>query len=199
MNIIVKEAAIFGIGAGIGFLVGKKIYKEKYRKEADEDIAAVKDFKTKRINEMKRNIMDVEIETTEDAVDISEEDLQTNESIVMQYNKIEKEGEVERPEMAKPVTNMSIYVISEEEFLEDGKYDKVSLEYYEEDKVLVDERDIPVDDPDQIIGEGTLDDFVISEDNEMYIRNDDISVDYELTRSEGSYRDFIDGPHPQDE
>ena len=194
MNSLVKEVAIFAAGAGIGFFVGRKFYQEKYRREADEDIAAVKEFTTQRINEMKQSIMDVDIETTEDATDISEEELQTNESIVMQYDKVSKEGEVERPEMAKPVTDMSIYVISEEEFLEDGKYDKVSLEYFEEDKVLVDERDIPVEDADKILGEGTLDDFVISGDNEMYVRNDDISVDYELTRSEGSYRDFIDGP-----
>ena len=195
MNAIVKEVAIFAAGAGIGFFVGKKFYKEKYRKEADEDIAAVKEFTTQRINEMKKNIMDVEIETTENADDISEEDLRTNESIVMQYDKVsQKEGEVERPEMPKPKTDMSIYVISEEEFMEDGGRDKVSLEYFEEDGVLVDERDVPVEDPDKILGEGTLDDYIISGDNAMYVRNDDISVDYELTKSEGSYRDFIEGP-----
>lgn len=195
MNAIVKEVAIFAAGAGIGFFVGKKFYKEKYRKEADEDIAAVKEFTTQRINEMKKNIMDVEIETTESADDISEEDLRTNESIVMQYDKVsQKEGEVERPEMPKPKTDMSIYVISEEEFMEDGGRDKVSLEYFEEDGVLVDERDVPVEDPDKILGEGTLDDYIISGDNAMYVRNDDISVDYELTKSEGSYRDFIEGP-----
>lgn len=192
---IIKGVAIFAAGVGAGFFVGKKFYQEKYRREADEDIASVKEFTTQRINEMKKNIMDVEIETTESADDISEEDLRTNESIIMEYDKVsQKEGEVERPEMPKPKTDMSIYVISEEEFMEDGGRDKVSLEYFEEDGVLVDERDVPVEDPDKILGEGTLDDYIISGDNAMYVRNDDISVDYELTKSEGSYRDFIEGP-----
>jgi hypothetical protein len=203
MNSIIIKAGIFAAGLGIGFFAGKKFYQEKYRKMADEDIASVNEMTTRRINEMKQAIMDVddeeenvEISTTEDIEDISDEELKTNERIVMQYNKaVRKEGEVEsiRP---KP-TKAMIYVISQEEFMEEGDYDKVSLEYFEGDKVLVDDRDIPVDDPDSIIGEGTLDDFAISEDAEMYVRNDNISVDYELTKSEGSYRDFIDGP--QDE
>ena len=205
MNSMIKFAAGFVAGVGVGFLVGKKFYQEKYRKEADEDIASVKEFTTQRINEMKKNIMDVdkdvEISTTEDIEDISEDELKTNERIVMQYNTVSKsEGEVERPEPKdEPKTSMSIYVISEEEFMEEGEFDKVSLEYFEGDGILVDDRDIPVDDPASILGEGTLDDFVISDDPEMYVRNDNISVDYELTKSEGSYRDFVEGPHPQDE
>lgn len=193
MNAIIKEIGIFASGVGVGIFCGRMFYKKKYQKEAEEDIASVKEFTTQRINEMKGSIMDVEIETTEDVDDISEEELKTNERIVMQYNTVsKKEGEVES-ERPKPNRTM-IYVISEEEYMEDGGYDKVALEYFEEDHVLVDDRDIPVDDPDKILGEGTLDDFVISGDNEMYVRNDDISVDYELTKSEGSYRDFVEGP-----
>lgn len=193
MNTMIKDIGIFVSGIGIGIICGRMFYKKKYQKEAEEDIASMKEFTTQRINEMKNSIMDIEIETTEDAVDISEEELKTNERIVMEYNTVsKKEGEVEskRPKPSKTM----IYVISEEEYMEDGEYDKVALEYFEEDHVLVDDRDIPVDDPDKILGEGTLDDFIISGDNEMYVRNDDISVDYELTKSEGSYRDFVEGP-----
>lgn len=204
MNSIIIKAGIFAAGLGIGFFAGKKFYQEKYRKMADEDIASVNEMTTSRINDMKKAIMDldadeeenVEISTTEDIEDISDEELKTNERIVMQYNKaVKKEGEVES--IRQKPTKAMIYVISEEEYMEEGDYDKVSLEYFEGDKTLVDDRDIPVDDPDAIIGEGTLDDFVISDDAEMYVRNDNISIDYELTKSEGSYRDYIEGP--QDE
>lgn len=204
MNSIIIKAGIFAAGLGIGFFAGKKFYQEKYRKMADEDIASVNEMTTRRINDMKKAIMDldaneeenVEISTTEDIEDISDEELKTNERIVMQYNKsVKKEGEVES--IRQKPTKAMIYVISEEEYMEEGDYDKVSLEYFEGDKMLVDDRDIPVDDPDAIIGEGTLDDFVISDDAEMYVRNDNISIDYELTKSEGSYRDYIEGP--QDE
>lgn len=203
MNSIIIKAGIFAAGLGIGFFAGKKFYQEKYRKMADEDIASVNEMTTRRINEMKQSIMEVdaeeenvEISTTEDIEDISDEELKTNERIVMQYNKaVKKEGEVES--IRQKPTKAMIYVISEEEYMEEGDYDKVSLEYFEGDKTLVDDRDIPVDDPDAIIGEGTLDDFVISDDAEMYVRNDNISIDYELTKSEGSYRDYIEGP--QDE
>lgn len=203
MNSIIIKTGIFAAGLGIGFFAGKKFYQEKYRKMADEDIASVNEMTTRRINEMKQAIMEVdaeeenvEISTTEDIEDISDEELKTNERIVMQYNKaVKKEGEVES--IRQKPTKAMIYVISEEEYMEEGDYDKVSLEYFEGDKTLVDDRDIPVDDPDAIIGEGTLDDFVISDDAEMYVRNDNISIDYELTKSEGSYRDYIEGP--QDE
>lgn len=204
MNSIIIKAGIFAAGLGIGFFAGKKFYQEKYRKMADEDIASVNEMTTRRINEMKQAIMDVdadeeenvEISTTEDIEDISDEELKTNERIVMQYNKaVKKEGEVES--IRQKPTKAMIYVISEEEYMEEGDYDKVSLEYFEGDKTLVDDRDIPVDDPDAIIGEGTLDDFVISDDAEMYVRNDNISIDYELTKSEGSYRDYIEGPRDE--
>lgn len=206
MNSVIKNVAIFAAGAGIGFFVGKKFYQEKYRREADEDIASMKEFTTQRINEMKQNIMDipdaeeVEISTTEDIEDISEEELKTNESIVMKYDTISKEGKPKKEETVEeetpdPRTSMSIYVISEEEFMEDGDFDKVSLEYFCGDGVLVDDRDIPVEDPDKILGEGTLDDFVVIDDVDMYVRNENISIDYEITKSEGSYRDFIEGPH----
>lgn len=203
MNSIIIKAGIFAAGLGIGFFAGKKFYQEKYRKMADEDIASVNEMTTRRINEMKQAIMDVDAEeenvgisTTEDIEDISDEELKTNERIVMQYNKaVKKEGEVES--IRQKPTKAMIYVISEEEYMEEGDYDKVSLEYFEGDKTLVDDRDIPVDDPDAIIGEGTLDDFVISDDAEMYVRNDNISIDYELTKSEGSYRDYIEGPRDE--
>lgn len=204
MNSIIIKAGIFAAGLGIGFFAGKKFYQEKYRKMADEDIASVNEMTTRRINDMKKAIMDldadeeenVEISTTEDIEDISDEELKTNERIVMQYNKaVKKEGEVES--IRQKPTKAMIYVISEEEYMEEGDYDKVSLEYFEGDKTLVDDRDIPVDDPDAIIGEGTLDDFVISDDAEMYVRNDNISIDYELTKSEGSYRDYIEGPRDE--
>ena len=204
MNSIIIKAGIFAAGLGIGFFAGKKFYQEKYRKMADEDIASVNEMTTRRINDVKKAIMDldadeeenVEISTTEDIEDISDEELKTNERIVMQYNKaVKKEGEVES--IRQKPTKAMIYVISEEEYMEEGDYDKVSLEYFEGDKTLVDDRDIPVDDPDAIIGEGTLDDFVISDDAEMYVRNDNISIDYELTKSEGSYRDYIEGPRDE--
>lgn len=204
MNSIIIKAGIFAAGLGIGFFAGKKFYQEKYRKMADEDIASVNEMTTRRINDMKKAIMDldadeeenVENSTTEDIEDISDEELKTNERIVMQYNKaVKKEGEVES--IRQKPTKAMIYVISEEEYMEEGDYDKVSLEYFEGDKTLVDDRDIPVDDPDAIIGEGTLDDFVISDDAEMYVRNDNISIDYELTKSEGSYRDYIEWPRDE--
>lgn len=200
MNSIIIKAGIFAAGLGIGFFAGKKFYQEKYRKMADEDIASVNEMTTRRINDMKKAIMDldadeeenVEISTTEDIEYISDEELKTNERIVMQYNKaVKKEGEVES--IRQKPTKAMIYVISEEEYMEEGDYDKVSLEYFEGDKTLVDDRDIPVDDPDAIIGKGTLDDFVISDDAEMYVRNDNISIDYELTKSEGCYIDYIEG------
>lgn len=88
------------------------------------------------------------------------------------------------------------YIITLEEYMEDEQsFDKLSLVYFEEDDVLVDERNQPIPDVDKLIGEGSLNKFGHGSDsmNSLYIRNERISSDFEIVKEERSYAEAVFG------
>lgn len=94
------------------------------------------------------------------------------------------EAEMENRTPDKP------YVISEEEFgLNEEGFSQVSITYYEGDGTLADERDQEIPFPDPIVGEDNLIRFGdgSGDPNVVYIRNERLSTDFEVLRSEGKY------------
>jgi hypothetical protein len=82
------------------------------------------------------------------------------------------------------------YVIHHDEYFEGEKdYQQASLTYFGGDNILVDERDQPIHDEETIVGSDNLTKFGhgSKDSNVVYIRNDNIEVDFEIVRSTGSY------------
>ena len=82
------------------------------------------------------------------------------------------------------------YVISFDEFeLEGQDFDKVSLEYYEEDDVVLDNSVEPMTDVDELIGEHNLKKFGYGSKDPriVYIRNEYFETDWEVRIMQGSY------------
>lgn len=81
------------------------------------------------------------------------------------------------------------YVIHVDEFLEnETEYSQNSISYFEGDEVLVDEMDQPIRDIQGVVGVENLSFGYGSRDkNVVYIRNDRLEIDFEVTRSEGKY------------
>lgn len=89
------------------------------------------------------------------------------------------------------------YLISHEDFYNtETEWDKMSITYYEDDDVLTDEGDRPVDDIDRLVGEQHLDFFGIrsgGDKNQVFVRNPQLSSDFEITRHSGSYTEIVLG------
>lgn len=82
------------------------------------------------------------------------------------------------------------YVISFEEFEENpDSHEQLTLTYYAGDDTLADDKDSVVDNPNYTVGDDNLARFGHgSNDNKVvYIRNERVSADFEVLRSEGSY------------
>lgn len=87
------------------------------------------------------------------------------------------------------------YVISRDEFeLEKEEYDKISLEYYEEEDVILAETLQPMDDVDLLIGNENLKKFGYGSKDPriVYVRNEHLETDWEIRIMQGSYvRDVL--------
>lgn len=82
------------------------------------------------------------------------------------------------------------YIITHDEYFENEKeYDMVALTYFEEDDTLVDERDQPIRDVDEVVGEDHLVRFgTASKDkNVVFVCNERLEIVYEITKSPSSY------------
>lgn len=90
------------------------------------------------------------------------------------------------------------YVITIDEFMEDNGYSKNTVTYYEVDDVLVDEREMPIDDIENTVGTRNLDRFgqpggPSKDANMVHVRNERIDVDFEVLRAKGSYAEMVLG------
>lgn len=91
------------------------------------------------------------------------------------------------------------YIISVSEFMEnDPQYQQNTISYYQGDGVLADERDQPIPDKNSIVGEQNLVRFGegSGDDNIVFVRNDRLEVDFEITQSLGTYSEEVLGVVP---
>ncbi|WNM72441.1 hypothetical protein SEA_MOSSY_62 [Gordonia phage Mossy] len=94
------------------------------------------------------------------------------------------------------------YVISASEFMDnDTEYGQNTLSYYEGDNVLTDEQDAPISNVDGIVGMRSLQRFGDSSGdmNIVYVRNDNMQIDFEIARSPGTYAEEVLGVAPRKE
>lgn len=94
------------------------------------------------------------------------------------------------------------YIISFDEFHENEEgNEQVTVSYYAGDKTLADEKDQPIDNEDNVVGEDNLLRFGHgSHDSKVvYIRNERLGMDFEVIRSGGEYAKEVMGLTPEPE
>lgn len=87
------------------------------------------------------------------------------------------------------------YIISVDEFMENDDFEKISITYYEGDDVLADERDMPIDDVDQTVGNDNLNRFgwESKDKNVVYVRNDRMQAFFEIAKDTRAYTEVVAG------
>ena len=208
------KAFIFTAGAAIGSVVTWKVIKTKYEQISNEEIESVRE-EYQRLTKIMRMEIDACRKATaahtkdEDAVDEDDgddadeypddddRDFTEKEKEQIEYYKIvsryrgsyaenneegEENGDDEVPYINGP------YVITPEDFASSPPgYNCCPLDYYK-DGVLADGWGVQMD-IEETIGEEALDHFGEYVDDVVYVRNERLELDYEVTRDPRTYKE----------
>lgn len=189
MNTTVKNILIFVAGAGLGSLATYRFVKNKCKQVMQEEIDSVIEHFSKR----------AAIDEAEHLKEMTDEEYHKQ---VHQYTDYNKCSVSELADGAHPFSGGSSkmgsvpYIIPETEFSNTfTHYDKLTLYYYDEDDTLADENEEIVANIDYIIGDENLNCFgVESNDTDIvYVRNDQLAIDYEVIRVYKSYQRDVMG------
>lgn len=107
------------------------------------------------------------------------------------FSEPESDGELAE----QPISLDGPYVISVADWmLNETNYDQVTLTYWADDSVLVDDNNRIIPDVDRVVGVTNIRNrfgFMSEDADTVYIRNDDLKVDYEVTRDERNWAEVI--------
>lgn len=207
-----------GIGVAIGFTVGYRIAEKrlqtKYSKLAEDEISEMRDhYQKKTVAAQEKPPIDVVVEerrydeAEQEAIDEANAQFPAEETITLVpatpeaiaeavkenvFNTDEWDYAVEVKSRRPDVP----YIIHYDEFTtnESGN-EQMAYIYYEQDDALVDTTSqIQIEDMDEVIGLGNLGKWGHGsphDENVVYIRNEHLSLDFEISRDPGSYEATI--------
>lgn len=201
MKSLLTSTLIFAVGAIIGSTVTWKLIKTKYEQIAQEEIDSVKETFSRlheestdkderaKMAERAKGFIDNKNEKP----DIKEFAAKLKECEYVKYSDSKEDKE------RKTVTVNKPYVISPEEFGE-ADYNIVSLNYYA-DGILANDFDEIVEDVENTVGEDFEEHFGDYEEDSVFVRNDELGLDYEILRDMRNFSDVVKNHshHTEDE
>lgn len=204
------------IGFGVAYFFADKRLKTKYEKIAEQEIDDMREHFRKKLISLegqeqrrrplehlivergyteggKSQFTEAELEAIAKAnadnppEDESQQNLRVN---VFEQQEWNYEVELSGRQSGVP------YIIHLDEFQEnEPEHEQITLTYYEEDDILADVRDEVIRDMDAAIGLGNLGRWGhgSKDPNVVYVRNEELRLDYEICRDRGSYASTSSG------
>jgi hypothetical protein len=173
LNNSVINVLVFIGGATVGGVTAWLLTKDKYKKEAQEEIDEVR-----AVYEKKALVLENEIKKAHEYEKVKPVTQQeTYETIVDDLGYKETESN-------------NIHVIAPEEAGE-LDYDIVTLTYYADKVLTYDINDEVVEDVDSMVGFDSLNCFGEYEDDSVFVRNDATKTDYEILRDYRKYSEVV--------
>lgn len=200
-----KEFLIFSGGVIIGCVTTYFVLKDQFEEDLQEQIEDVKHAYAEAVDRIyadKYHTEKTEEESVEEADPIIEkssiDDTKDEYKGKVQYLAYDKMGLSEADQEAESEESSDVdpeaefpqddapgvpYVISAQQFATEYPFfDKVTLEYYEHNGILVDEDGVHVEDIDETIGKDSLMRIGEYEPDVVYVRNEELNVDFEVCR-----------------
>ena len=213
-----RDIFVFVVGAALGAVLVSNLLREKYQAISQEEIDAMKEHYEGWREKPEESTQE---EVVEDIVDqFSELDRATYQDYTKKYTPKEyvenelrdglyekEDDEVEEEPIdydydhPKTFKIRKPFQISFQEFDQEAPhYEKLSLTFYE-DEVLTDEQEEVITDILGTVGPNALFNFGSNPDDPdvVYVRNDRLTADFEVTRFDMSYSEYILGIKPTNE
>lgn len=192
--------AAAGCFTAAGYILGKRQAEKEYYGKLDAELEAARKYYAKL---SKRE----EYANPKDVVDQGNSNHRQNHMEQRTPRKMEEIPEVPqdledrysyfdyRREIPKR-EGQKAYVISYDEFMENPKdYDQRTVTYFSKDDVVVEENDTPIEDVLGVFGPVALDQFGngSKDPNIVYVRNDYLSMDFEICYDPDSFEETVVG------
>lgn len=215
----------FGIGFGIGIFAGERIGRKKIQKKEEKEPEMTSTMPEKEVSDQsthpKYNAWTPEelakqagyyadpskADDDEEEPDDFDKDVAEMELYLSSFE--HPMDDDEEPESSFPFEHKveneegkEPYAINFEDFYRNGSgFDQSYLMYYEEDEVLCDESESIVEESDKVLGEGWYGRFGDNEDDPdtIYIRNERMKTDYEVSRIKNAYSRVVMGMEDNDD
>jgi len=199
-----------GLGVGVvagfaaGYFVANHRLKTKYSKLAFEEIGRIREhyYAKERARQEKPPLNEVRVEREEVVVERPtkpsvpvQEPTQSNVFRNYQSNTDDEVWNYDE-EVQNRLDKDVPYIIHIDEFRENTpEHDQVTYTYYEVDDVLANSRDQQIEDMDDAIGLGNLGRWGhgSNDSNIVYIRNERLTLDFEVIRDRGSFAEQTSG------
>lgn len=204
MNKKLLNILVFTVGAAVGSAVTWKLVKNKYEQIANEEIASVKEEYADLLGRMKTKLQeDRNCENSTDAGnniytdDYDQAEYDELASIYRSSDEDKEDDEEDSEEGGKwdldedevPYMNAP-YVITPDDFSSSPPgYNAQPLNYFA-DGVLADDWGVVLD-LDETIGEDSVEHFGEYVDDVVYVRDERLEIDYEVTRDPRTYKESL--------
>ena len=177
MNNTVINVLVFIGGGVVGGVTAWLLTKEKYKKQAQEEVEEVRDYYSQKATALEKEIKDTKVKLTSIESEVNAQ-RETYQTIVDDHGYGEKES------------GKHIRVIPPEDAGE-LDYDVITLTYYADKVLTYDSNDKVVEDVAHTVGWNSLESFGEYEDDSVFVRNDEKKIDYEILRDYRKYSDVI--------
>lgn len=198
MNTNISKLFMFAVGAAIGSFSAWLYAKKHYEKIANDEIRSMREYFRRREKELLEDDTGEEAEETEDEPESSKEEndkgIYSNiikESGYVRYSKSSNRDDSEEKDEKDNVDDEP-YVIRPDLFDTLDDYESMTLTYYA-DGVLADMFDVPIDNPDTLVGTDFVDCFNADEvdGDVVYVRNERKKTDFEIIEDLRNYSDMM--------
>ena len=181
-NIIVFVAGA-GIGGAVTYFAMKKYTETRITEEIVEFKESYKDSVLKQAFKA--------AEPSEPVSEKNEEDTSEYDEIIrkLNYNEYSKKDSQNEDAETEPdeIDRNLPYIISDEEYLEMEEYDKVTLFFFDEDYIFINDDDEIIGNAEDLLGKENLVDI----SDAIYIRNEKFGIDYEVILQNESYESYV--------
>lgn len=190
---MMEKVVIFAGGALIGSMATYFALKKRIEKKYD-DISKKEIDSMRRMYERKEEKLKSEIhedlkndisDTILGSKGFAKDDSQVDEPVKNEDKVPQNYGKLVR-QYNKPDRNSIDILPDNEDFVNNNKYDKISLEYFAEDEVLIEDGELC--DIASTIGYQALDHFgECGEEDVVYVRNEKLNTIFEVIQEHGSW------------